>query len=83
MHVVGEPVQQRAGEALRTKHFGPFVEGEVGGDQDGAPLVALAEDLEEQFRSGGGQGDKAQLVDGHRVEQPSFVPGRQPSQWRA
>ena len=34
MHVVGEPVQQGAGEALRTKHFGLFVEGEVGGDQD-------------------------------------------------
>ena len=57
--VVGEPVQQRAGEALRTKQFGPFAEGEVGGDQDGAPLVALAEDLEEQFRPGGGQGDEA------------------------
>ena len=57
--VVGEPVQQRAGEALRTKQFSPFVEGEVGGDQDGAPLVALAEDLEEQFRPGGGQGDEA------------------------
>ena len=92
MHVVGEPVQQRAGEALRTKHFGPFVEGEVGGDQDGAPLVALAEDLEEEFRAGGGQGDKAQLVDDEKpeagqlplqVEQPFFVPGRQPSQWRA
>ena len=77
--VVGEPVQQRAGEALRTKHFGPFVEGQVGGDQDGAPLVALAEDFEEQFRSGGGQGDEAQLIDGQRVEQPSFVPGPQRS----
>ena len=77
--MVGEPVQQRAGEALRTKHFGPFVEGEVGGDQDGAPLVALAEDLEEQFRPGGGQGDEAQLIDGQQVEQPSFVPGPQRS----
>ena len=48
-------------------------------DQNGTPLVALAEDLEEQFRSGGGQGDKAQLIDGHRVEQPSFVPGLQRS----
>ena len=77
--VVGEPVQQRDGEALRTKHFGPFVEGEVGGDQDGAPLVALAEDFEEQFRPGGGQGDETQLIDGQQVEQPSFVPGLQRS----
>ena len=42
---------------------GPLVEGEVGGDQDGAPLVALAEDLEEEFRPGGGPGHEAQLVD--------------------
>ena len=77
--VVGEPVQQRAGEAFRSEHLGPLVERQVGGDQDGTPLVALAEDLEEQFRSGGGQGDEAQLIDGQRVEQPSFVPGLQRS----
>ena len=56
--MVGEPVQQRAGEPFRAEDFGPFVEGQIGGDQDGAPLVALAEDLEEQFRPGGGQGTK-------------------------
>ena len=33
--VMGEAVQQRAGEALRAEHLGPLVEGEVGGDQDG------------------------------------------------
>ena len=54
VEVVCETVQQAAGETPRTKHFGPFVEGEVGGDQDGAPLVALAEDLEEQLRCGTG-----------------------------
>ena len=47
--VVGEPVQQRAGEALRAEDFGPFVERQVGGHHDGTALVALAEDLEEQF----------------------------------
>ena len=36
----------------------PLVEGQVGGHQDGAPLVALAEDLGEEFRPGGGQGMK-------------------------
>ena len=45
--VVGEAVQQRPGEALRSEHLGPLVEGQIGGDQDGAALVALAEDLEE------------------------------------
>ena len=47
--MVGEPVQQRADEAFRTEHLGPLIEGQVGGDQDGAALVALAEDLEEEF----------------------------------
>ena len=61
--VVCETVQQRAGEALRSEHLGPLVEGQVGGDQDGAPFVALAEDLEEEFRTGGGEGDEAQFVD--------------------
>ena len=35
--VVGEPVKQSAGEPLGTEHVGPLVEGQVGGDQDGAP----------------------------------------------
>ena len=43
--VVCETVQQRAGEALRSEHLGPLVEWEVGGHQDGAPFIALAEDL--------------------------------------
>ena len=42
--------------------------GQVGGDHDGAPLVALAEDLEEEFRAGGGQGDEAQFVDDQQCE---------------
>ena len=66
--MVGETVQQRAGESFRAKYFGRLIEGQVGGDQDGAPLVALAEDLEEQFRAGGGQGDEAQFVDDQEVQ---------------
>ena len=82
--LVGEAVQQSAGEPLGAEHVGPLVEGQVGGDQDGAPLVALAEDLEEEFRPGGGPGDEAQLVDDQQpeagqlpleVEQAPFVPG--------
>ena len=66
--MVGEPVQQRSGEAFRAEDLGPFVEGEIGGYKDGAPLVALAEDLEEQFRAGGGQQYEAQFVDDERFE---------------
>ena len=32
-----------SGETLRSEDFGPFVERQVGGDQDGASLVALVE----------------------------------------
>ena len=54
LHVVSEAVQQCAGEPFRPEDLGPLVERQVGGDQDGAPFVALAEDLEEQLRTGGG-----------------------------
>ncbi len=33
MDVVGEAVEERAGEALGAEHLGPLVEGQVGGDQ--------------------------------------------------
>ena len=68
MDVGGEPVQQRAGEGFRPEDRSPFVEGQVGGDQNGATLVALPEDLEEECRSGGGQGDEAQFVDDQQVQ---------------
>ena len=86
--MVGEAIQQRAGEAFRAEDFRPLVEGQVGGHHDGAPTVALAEDLEEQFRSGGGQGDEAQFVDDQQaeagqlpleVEQRYLIPGLQRS----
>ena len=66
--VVGEPVQQRSGQPLRVEHVGPFVEGQVGGHQDGSPIAALAEDLEEQFRSGGRPRHVAQFVDDQQAE---------------
>ena len=84
VHVVGEAVQQCPGEPFRAKDLGSLVEGKVGGDQDGAPFVASAEDLEEQFRPGGGQRYEPQFVDDEQpgagqlpleVEQPAVVPG--------
>ena len=38
---MGETVEQRPGQVLRAEGPGPFVEGEVGGDERGAPLVEL------------------------------------------
>ena len=34
--VMGEPVQQGSGQAFRAEDLGPLIEGQVGGDQDGA-----------------------------------------------
>ena len=66
--MVGEAVQQRSGQAFRPEDPGPLVEGQVGGHQDGAPLVALAEDLKEQFRAGAGEWDESQFVDDQQAE---------------
>ena len=63
MNAVGEPVQQGAGQPLRTEDLRPLVEGQVGGDQDGPSLVALAEDLEEELGPRLGERDEAQLID--------------------
>ena len=66
--MVGEAGQQRSGEPVRAEDLGPLVDGQVGGDQDGATFVALAEDFEEEFRAGGGQGCEAQFVDDQQPE---------------
>jgi hypothetical protein len=50
--MVGQPVEERAGEALVAEGAGPLVEGQVGGDDGGAALVALADQLEQQFSPG-------------------------------
>ena len=48
--VVGEAVEESAGKPLGAEHLGPFVERQIGGDQGRAPLVALAEHLEQVAR---------------------------------
>ena len=60
--------RQSAGEPLGAEHVGPLVEGQVGGYHDGAPLVALGEDLEGQLGRGAGQGDKTQFVYDQQVQ---------------
>ena len=60
-----EPVQHGAGQgAVVVKDFGPVLVGLVGGQQDGALLVTLADDLEEQIRAGFVDGQLAQFVHG-------------------
>src|SRR5215469_15271020 len=44
--VVGQPIEQRAGQPLGAEHTGPLVERQIGSDNNRAALVTLAEDLE-------------------------------------
>ncbi len=41
---MGEAVEERAGEALAAEDLGPFIEGEVAGDEGGTAFVALGEE---------------------------------------
>src|SRR6516165_11344964 len=51
----------------RPEHTGPLVERQIGGDNDGAALVTLAEDLEQELRTGRRQGDVTELVDDQQL----------------
>ena len=56
MDMVGEAVEEGPSEVFRAKDLGPLVEGQVRRAQNRAPLVALTEDLEQQFRFDLGDG---------------------------
>ena len=60
---MGKAVEQYPGQALGAEGLGPFVEREVGGDERGAPLVALRDQLEQKLGAGLAQRHEAQLVD--------------------
>ena len=67
VNVVGEAIEQRAGQALGGEHAGPLVEGQIAGDDDGAAFVALAEDLEQQLGAGRRERDVAQFIDDQKL----------------
>ena len=61
--MVGESVQQCAGEPFRAGDLGPLLKRKVGCDQRGVAFIALAEDLEEQLGSGLRQRHETQFID--------------------
>lgn len=84
VHSVGQTIQQRSGQTFRSQDLGPLIKGQIRGDYRRAPLLALAEDLEQQFRPGLGQGHEAQFIDDQQfqrgqtllhLQQASFFPG--------
>ena len=81
--VVGETVEQGAGQPLAAEDFGPFVEWQIAGHQGGAALVALAEHPGQQLRPALREGHKAEFVDDQQLvagqlllqaQQPLLVP---------
>ena len=84
MDMVGEAVQQSPGQAFRAEYLRPLIERRVGGHQDRAPLVALAEDFEQQLGAGLRERHEAEFVDDQKVilcqlllqaQQAFFIPG--------
>ena len=61
--MVGQPVDQGDGARGVGKDGVPVLEGQVGGDQQGAVFVAAADELEDQVRGTGVVGEVAQFVD--------------------
>jgi hypothetical protein len=69
-------------QAFGAEGFGPFVERQVAGDHRGPALIALRDQLEQQFGAGLGQRYEAQLVDDQQFDgnhllldakEPAFV----------
>ena len=61
--VVHEPVDHGGGHDVVAEDLAPAAEALVGGDDQGGPLVPRGDELEEQVRGFGFEGDVADLVD--------------------
>jgi hypothetical protein len=47
VNVMGQAIQQSAGQPLRTQHFGPFDKRQIAGYQRGTSLISLAQNFEQ------------------------------------
>ena len=64
---MGQAIRNCARETLRAEDTGPFIEWQVGGDDDGAALVALGDDLEQQPGAGLAERNEAEFIDDQQV----------------
>ena len=71
--MVGDAVEERASEAFAGEHRGPFLEGQVGGYDGGAVLVAPAEDVEQELAAGLREGHVSELVDDQQADLGELV----------
>ena len=72
--VVDEPVDHGGGDDFVAEYLAPAAEGLVGGDDETGALVAGGDELEEQVRCLGFEGDVADLVDDE--QRVAAEPGR-------
>lgn len=73
--VVGQPVEQRAGEPLRAANRGPILERQVRSHHGGASLVALREGLEQQLAPTADSGTQPSSSTIGHLEKPSNCQG--------
>jgi hypothetical protein len=66
--VVGQTIQQLAGQLGIHKDARPFTEGEIGRHDDGGALVELADQIEKQLTTGLGEGEIAKFIVALRVD---------------
>lgn len=71
--VVSEAVQEGGCHLGVAEDGRPFNEGEVGGDDDGGPLVEAAHQVEEQLTAGLGEGQIAKFVEDDEVEAGQMI----------
>ena len=65
--VVGDAIEQCAGEPFGAEDISPLVGGQIAGDERGTSLVALADGLEQQFGARLRQRHVAELVDDQQL----------------
>ncbi|SEL30603.1 hypothetical protein SAMN04488032_1171 [Pacificibacter marinus] len=65
--VMGQAIQQRACQPLRAEDLGPFIKGQVRGNDDGPAFVALRCNFKEQFRARFTEQNEAQLINDQEV----------------
>ena len=71
---VGQPVEQGGGHPLPLEHLPPLAEGHVAREQHTAPLVPLAEHLEQELGPLPREREVAQLVQDQQVQALKLLP---------
>ncbi len=76
--MVSDAIQQGRGHFGVAKNRHPFGKGQIGGDDQRGFFVKLADEMEEQSPTGGGERQIAQFIDDHGIglgQLPGHIPG--------